>query len=121
VLERVRPDDLRSLIDLLERMGCLITEREGADGKQLRIQGSPPRNSAPGTSPPPLPGLPHGPAGPGHGRDDQAHGISVIKETIFENRFQHAMELERLGATSASMAAAAQPSSRARPNSPAAR
>jgi UDP-N-acetylglucosamine 1-carboxyvinyltransferase len=28
----------------------------------------------------------------------QAHGISVIKETIFENRFQHAMELERLGA-----------------------
>jgi UDP-N-acetylglucosamine 1-carboxyvinyltransferase len=28
----------------------------------------------------------------------QASGISVIKETIFENRFQHAMELERLGA-----------------------
>jgi UDP-N-acetylglucosamine 1-carboxyvinyltransferase len=28
----------------------------------------------------------------------QAAGISVIKETIFENRFQHAMELERLGA-----------------------
>ncbi len=28
----------------------------------------------------------------------QATGISVIKETIFENRFQHAMELERLGA-----------------------
>jgi UDP-N-acetylglucosamine 1-carboxyvinyltransferase len=28
----------------------------------------------------------------------QAAGISVIRETIFENRFQHAMELERLGA-----------------------
>jgi UDP-N-acetylglucosamine 1-carboxyvinyltransferase len=28
----------------------------------------------------------------------QAAGTSVIKETIFENRFQHAMELERLGA-----------------------
>ncbi len=28
----------------------------------------------------------------------QAKGISVIRETIFENRFQHALELKRMGA-----------------------
>lgn len=28
----------------------------------------------------------------------QAEGISIIKETIFENRFMHAQELTRMGA-----------------------
>jgi UDP-N-acetylglucosamine 1-carboxyvinyltransferase len=28
----------------------------------------------------------------------QAHGVSAIRETIFENRFQHAPELMRMGA-----------------------
>ena len=73
VLDRCEPEHLRSLLDLLERSGCVITEREGQDGRQLRIQ----REA---------------------GQKLRSHGISVINEGIFENRFQHAMELERLGA-----------------------
>ncbi len=37
-----------------------------------------------------VPGLPDGSAGPAHGADDaRASGTSVIRETIFENRFMH--------------------------------
>ena len=99
VLERVRPDDLRSLLDLLERMGCLITEREGTDGKQLRIQREPSQKlRARDITTAPFPAFPTDLQAQVMAVMTQAHGISVIKETIFENRFQHAMELERLGA-----------------------
>jgi UDP-N-acetylglucosamine 1-carboxyvinyltransferase len=99
VLERVRPDDLRSLIDLLERMGCLITERDGADGRQLRIQREPSQKlRARDITTAPFPAFPTDLQAQAMAVMTQAHGISVIKETIFENRFQHAMELERLGA-----------------------
>jgi len=99
VLERVRPDDLRSIIDLLERMGCLITEREGAEGRQLRIQREPSQKlRARDITTAPFPAFPTDLQAQVMAVMTQAHGISVIKETIFENRFQHAMELERLGA-----------------------
>ena len=99
VLERIRPDDLRALIDLLERMGCLITEREGADGKQIRIQReSSQKLRARDITTAPFPAFPTDLQAQAMAVMTQAHGISVIKETIFENRFQHAMELERLGA-----------------------
>ena len=99
VLERVRPDDLRSLIDLLERMGCLITERAGADGKQLRIQRELSQKlRARDITTAPFPAFPTDLQAQVMAVMTQAHGISVIRETIFENRFQHAMELERLGA-----------------------
>ena len=99
VLDRVVPEHLRSLIDLLERSGCAFTERQGQDGMQLRIQREPgqklrPRDVA--TSP--YPGFPTDLQAQLMAVLTQASGISVIKETIFENRFQHAMELERLGA-----------------------
>ena len=99
VLERVRPDDLRALIDLLERMGCLITERDGAEGRQLRIQReSAQKLRARDITTAPFPSFPTDLQAQAMAVMTQAHGISVIKETIFENRFQHAMELERLGA-----------------------
>ncbi len=99
VLERVRPDDLRALIDLLERMGCLITERDGPDGRQLRIQREPAQKlRARDITTAPFPSFPTDLQAQAMAVMTQAHGISVIKETIFENRFQHAMELERLGA-----------------------
>ena len=67
---------------------------------QLRIQREPgqklrPRDVA--TSP--YPGFPTDLQAQAMAVMTQATGISVIRETIFENRFQHAMELERLGAT----------------------
>src|SRR5512133_2311942 len=96
VLDRCEPGHLRALLDLLERTGCVITEREGQEGRQLRIQrecGQKLRSKDVTTLP--FPGFP---------TDLQAQVMAVmtqacgINEGIFENRFQHAMELERLGA-----------------------
>jgi len=99
VLDRVVPEHLRSLIDLLERCGCAFTERQGQEGMQLRIQREPgQRLRARDMATSPYPGFPTDLQAQVMAVLTQASGISVIKETIFENRFQHAMELERLGA-----------------------
>ena len=99
VLDRVIPDQVRSLIDLLERCGCVFTERQGQDGMQLRIQREPGQKlRAKDVATSPYPGFPTDLQAQVMAVLTQASGISVIKETIFENRFQHAMELERLGA-----------------------
>jgi len=99
VLDRVVPDHVRSLIDLLERCGCAFTERQGQDGMQLRIQREPSQKlRAKDVATSPYPGFPTDLQAQVMAVLTQASGISVIKETIFENRFQHAMELERLGA-----------------------
>jgi len=99
VLDRVIPDHVRSLIDLLERCGCVFTERQGQDGMQLRIQREPGQKlRAKDIATSPYPGFPTDLQAQVMAVLTQATGISVIKETIFENRFQHAMELERLGA-----------------------
>ncbi|HJU84241.1 MAG TPA: UDP-N-acetylglucosamine 1-carboxyvinyltransferase, partial [Holophagaceae bacterium] len=99
VLERVAPDHVRSLLELLERAGCAITERIGQEGPQIRIQrerGQKLRSKDAKTVP--FPGFPTDLQAQFMAVMTQAHGISVISEHIFENRFQHAMELERLGA-----------------------
>jgi len=99
VLERVVPEHLRSLIDLLERAGCVFTEREGPNGTQLRVQRDCGQKLyAKDIMTGPYPGFPTDLQAQAMAVMTQATGISVIKETIFENRFQHAMELERLGA-----------------------
>lgn len=99
VLDRVVPDHLRALIELLDRCGCTITERQGQNGMQLRIQREKDQKlRAKDISTSPHPGFPTDLQAQVMAVMTQATGISVIKETIFENRFQHAMELERLGA-----------------------
>ena len=99
VVEHCIPDHVRSLVDLLERAGCVFTEREGQDGLQLRIQREPGQKlHAKDILTAPYPGFPTDLQAQAMAVMTQACGISVIKETIFENRFQHAMELERLGA-----------------------
>lgn len=99
VLDRVSPEDLRALIDLLERTGCVLTERAGQDGPQLRIQREPGQKlRAKDVTTAPHPAFPTDLQAQVMAVLTQASGISVIRETIFENRFQHAMELERLGA-----------------------
>jgi UDP-N-acetylglucosamine 1-carboxyvinyltransferase len=99
LLERVEPDQIRSIIDLLERCGCVFTEREGQTGRNLRIQREPGQKlRAKDVTTTPYPGFPTDLQAQVMAVMTQASGISVIRETIFENRFQHAMELERLGA-----------------------
>ena len=99
VLDRCEPDHLRALLDLLERTGCVLTEREGQDGRQLRIQRECGQKlHSKDISTHPFPGFPTDLQAQAMAVMTQASGISVINEGIFENRFQHAMELERLGA-----------------------
>lgn len=99
VLDRVEPEHLRALLELLDRSGCLITERMGQNGMQIRIQReSGQKLRAKDITTSPYPGFPTDLQAQVMAVLTQASGISVIKETIFENRFQHAMELERLGA-----------------------
>jgi len=99
LLERVEPDHLRTIIDLLERCGCVFTEREGQTGLNLRIQREAGQKlHAKDVTTTPYPGFPTDLQAQVMAVMTQATGISVIRETIFENRFQHAMELERLGA-----------------------
>jgi UDP-N-acetylglucosamine 1-carboxyvinyltransferase len=99
LLENVVPEHVRSLIDLLERCGCVFTEREGPTGIDLRIRREPGQKlHAKDVSTSPYPGFPTDLQAQVMAVMTQGTGISVIRETIFENRFQHAMELERLGA-----------------------
>jgi UDP-N-acetylglucosamine 1-carboxyvinyltransferase len=99
VLDRVVPEHVRSLIELLDRCGCVLTERAGQDGPQLRIQREKGQKlRARDITTAPYPAFPTDLQAQAMAVMTQACGISVIKETIFENRFQHAMELERLGA-----------------------
>lgn len=99
VLDRVEPEHLRALMDLLERSGCFFTEREALGGRQLRIQREPRQKLyAKDVCTAPFPAFPTDLQAQFMAVMTQATGISVIRETIFENRFQHAMELERLGA-----------------------
>jgi UDP-N-acetylglucosamine 1-carboxyvinyltransferase len=105
-LERVLPDDLRPLMDLMAMANCDIEELdgkgkgEGADGHRClrasRPLGRPLKSRDVITAP--HPGFPTDLQAQVMAVMTQAAGISMIKETIFENRFQHAMELERLGA-----------------------
>jgi len=88
------PDHLTAVLDKLEATGARL--EIGAD--RIRVQaGGRPRPTDIVTNP-----------FPGFATDMQAQmmallgladGSSVISETIFENRFQHAAELRRLGAS----------------------
>jgi UDP-N-acetylglucosamine 1-carboxyvinyltransferase len=104
-LERVVPDDLRPLLELMEMAGCDIEEPaeqggKGADGcgrlRASRPQGRALKSRDVTTAP--HPGFPTDLQAQVMAVMTQAAGISVIRETIFENRFQHARELGCLGA-----------------------
>ncbi len=88
------PDHLSAVLDKLEAIGARL--EIGADRVRIRMEGRP-RPTDVVTNP-----------FPGFATDMQAQmmtllgladGSSVITETIFENRFQHAAELRRLGAS----------------------
>jgi UDP-N-acetylglucosamine 1-carboxyvinyltransferase len=94
VLEGARAEDLAALIDSLRRAGVAID----VESKGIRIT----RNGRTPLRPVDIETSPH----PGFPTDLQAQfmalmtvaeGTSTIRENIFENRFMHAPELNRLG------------------------
>lgn len=92
-LRRVRSDHLDSVIKVLEQCGCEIE----TEGETITIgKAASPRGANISTEP--YPGFP---------TDMQAQmcslfattpGISVVKDTIFPQRFMHASEMKRMGA-----------------------
>jgi UDP-N-acetylglucosamine 1-carboxyvinyltransferase len=90
----VRPDHLVAVLDKLETAGAGLM----VDGSRIRLRmdGRPRATDVVTT---PYPGFPTDMQAQMMALLGLAEGSSVVTETIFENRFQHAAELRRLGAS----------------------
>jgi UDP-N-acetylglucosamine 1-carboxyvinyltransferase len=88
-----RPSHLRSVIDKLRETGLRI--EEGPDNLRVRA----PRIVRPANvATQPYPGFPTDMQAQYLALMTQAHGASTLTENIFENRFMHVGELQRMGA-----------------------
>ncbi|WP_028874103.1 UDP-N-acetylglucosamine 1-carboxyvinyltransferase [Tepidiphilus margaritifer] len=92
-LTRADPDSLEAVLAKLAEAGCRI--ETGPDWVALE---APPRLRAVNVRTAPYPGFPTDMQAQFMAIDTVAEGSGVIRETIFENRFMHAVELQRLGA-----------------------
>ena len=89
-----RRESIAALIDLLEKAGAQV--RDGNRGLAVHMNGTRPHSVDLSTAP--FPGFPTDLQAQLMALMCVAEGTSVIKETIFENRFMHVPELARLGA-----------------------
>lgn len=93
VLTRTSASWLDSVVDKLSEAGCQIS----ADGDTIRLR-APRRLKAVDVRTAPYPAFPTDMQAQFMALNAVAEGSAVIRETIFENRFMHAVELQRLGA-----------------------
>ncbi|NCF63921.1 MAG: UDP-N-acetylglucosamine 1-carboxyvinyltransferase [Gammaproteobacteria bacterium] len=91
---RTRPTDLDAVLDKLSEAGAEINT--GEHWIELDMQGRRPRSVDVTTAP--YPGFPTDMQAQFTALNSIAEGTAVITETIFENRFMHVQELQRLGA-----------------------
>ncbi len=94
LLKGARADNLEAMIDVLTKVG--VTVRRSNEG--LRIQRNGSALKAVNVETDPYPGFPTDLQAQFMGLMTKAEGTSIIRETIFENRFMHVQELVRLGA-----------------------
>ncbi|HLG22331.1 MAG TPA: UDP-N-acetylglucosamine 1-carboxyvinyltransferase [Candidatus Manganitrophaceae bacterium] len=87
-----RPELLRTVIDKLRAAGAEVTEQDNS----LRVKGK--AIHAVDVKTLPYPGFPTDMQAQMMALMSLSDGLSVITETIFENRFNHAAELRRMGA-----------------------
>ncbi len=92
-IQRCHPGHLRAVIDKFRETGVRI--EEGPDNLRVR---SPRRVRASDVKTLPYPGFPTDMQAQYMALMTQAAGAATISETIFENRFMHVSELERMGA-----------------------
>jgi UDP-N-acetylglucosamine 1-carboxyvinyltransferase len=92
-LEGIEPGSLDGLLEVLERAGVEVARDERGT---IRVHGGEPRAVSVETAP--FPGFPTDLQAQLLVLCTQARGASEVHETIFENRFQHAAELVRMGA-----------------------
>ncbi|MFT5140199.1 MAG: UDP-N-acetylglucosamine 1-carboxyvinyltransferase [Lysobacterales bacterium] len=93
-LTRARPGDLDAVLDKLSECGAEITC--GDDWIELDMKGKRPRAIDITTAP--YPAFPTDMQAQFTALASVAEGTSIITETVFENRFMHVQELQRLGA-----------------------
>ena len=93
-INRTRPNHLDAVVAKLVEAGAFI--RSGADWIALDMNGERPRAVDLRTSP--YPGFPTDMQAQFCALNAIATGAGVITETVFENRFTHALELQRMGA-----------------------
>jgi UDP-N-acetylglucosamine 1-carboxyvinyltransferase len=93
-VKRVRPGDLDAVLQKLREAGAAVEEGEN----WIEVDMSGRRPQAVDISTAPHPGFPTDMQAQFCALNAVAHGTAAITETIFENRFQHAAELQRMGA-----------------------
>jgi UDP-N-acetylglucosamine 1-carboxyvinyltransferase len=92
-VEGCRPQHLLAVTDLLERCGCRIEKAD--ESVYLAADGG---LTARDVRTAPFPGFPTDLQAQYVALMTQANGSAVVTETIFENRFMHVGELQRMGA-----------------------
>jgi len=92
--KRARPKTLDSVLQKLEDAGAHINT--GEDWIELDMRGRRPK--AVNVTTAPYPAFPTDMQAQFTALNCVAEGVGVITETVFENRFMHALELQRLGA-----------------------
>lgn len=93
-VRKMNPNDLRSLLDKLEEAGAMLFENEDS----VRVQG-PKELRAASIETAVHPGFPTDLQAQWMALLTQAKGESSVIEQVFENRFMHVPELQRMGAS----------------------
>lgn len=93
-LNCVAPDSLEAVTAKLQEAGAVI--ETGSDWIELDMQGRRPQAVDIRTSP--YPGFPTDMQAQFCALNAISEGVGTVTETIFENRFQHVLELQRMGA-----------------------
>jgi len=88
---------LDAVVDKLLDAGCEITGEKTAKHESIHII-APPRLKAVSIRTAPYPAFPTDMQAQFMAINAVAEGTAIIRETIFENRFMHAVEMQRLGA-----------------------
>ncbi len=94
LLKDVRPDLLDAVIDKLREAGADISI--GDDWIELNMHGKKPKAVNVRTAP--YPAFPTDMQAQFTAMNSVAEGVGVITETVFENRFMHVQEMQRMGA-----------------------
>ena len=94
VAKRARPDTLDAVLAKLEQAGAHINTTP--DSIEVDMRGGRPRAVSVTTAP--YPAFPTDMQAQFTALNSVAEGVGVVTETVFENRFMHVQELQRLGA-----------------------
>lgn len=93
-LKDTRPDTLDAVLDKLKEAGAEITT--GEDWIELDMHGKQPKAVSIRTAP--YPAFPTDMQAQFTAMNTIADGVGIITETVFENRFMHVQEMQRMGA-----------------------